>query len=63
MNHDDPVLADHASAYLRSICKLLTPARFDTLAAEGLDIQGNDAEALLRQAEAEADRLAQAFWE
>lgn len=63
VKNDDPALADHASAYLLSICKLLTNARFDTLAAEGLDIQGNDAEALLRDAEAEADRLAQSFWE
>ena len=63
VKNDDPALADHASAYLLSICKLLTNARFDTLAAEGLDIQGNDAEALLRDAEAVADRLAQSFWE
>ena len=51
VNNDDPVLADHGSAYLHSICKLLTPAQFDVLAAEGLDIQGNDAEALLQQAD------------
>ena len=62
VNNDDPALADHASAYLLSICKLLSGARFDTLAAEGLDIQGNDVEAILCEAEAEADRLAQSFW-
>ena len=62
VNNDDPVLADHGSAYLHSICKLLTPAQFDVLAAEGLDIQGNDAEALLQQAEAKADEMAAAFW-
>ena len=32
------------------------------LAAEGLDIVGNDAEALLCEAEAQADQLAQDFW-
>lgn len=62
VDNSDPVLADHASAYLLSICKLLSGGRFDTLAAEGLDIVGNDAEALLRQAEAEADTMAQHFW-
>lgn len=60
-NHD-PVLTDHASAYLLSVCKLLSSGRFDTLAAEGLDIVGNDAEALLCQAEARADTIAQHFW-
>lgn len=62
MDNADPVLTDHASAYLRSICKLLSQARFDTLAAEGLDIIGNDTEALLRAAEAQADELAAQFW-
>nr|WP_297171208.1 NAD(P)H-dependent oxidoreductase [uncultured Agathobaculum sp.] len=62
-DNTDPVLTDHGSAYLLSICKLLSGARFDVLAAEGLDIQGNDAEALLRQAETEADCLAQTFWD
>ena len=62
VNNDDPALADLASAFLLSICKLLSGARFDTLAAEGLDIQGNDVEAILCEAEAEADRLAQSFW-
>lgn len=63
VNNDDPALADHASAYLLSICKLLSGARFDTLAAEGLDIVGNDTEALLRAAEAQADEMAAQFWD
>ena len=62
VNNDDPALADHASAYLLSICKLLSGARFDTLAAEGLDIQGNDVEAILCEAKPGAARLAQSFW-
>lgn len=62
VDNADPVLTDHASAYLRSICKLLSQARFDTLAAEGLDIIGNDTEALLRAAETQADELAAQFW-
>lgn len=62
VDNSDPVLADHASAYLLAICKLLSGGRFDTLAAEGLDIVGNDAEALLCHAEAEADTMAQHFW-
>ena len=63
VDNSNPVLTDHASAYLRSICAMLSGARFDTLAAQGLDIIGNDVEALLQQAEAEADRLAQSFWD
>ena len=63
VDNSDPVLAAHGTAYLQSICKLLTRARFDVLAAEGLDIQGNDPEAILRQAEAEADALALRFWD
>lgn len=62
VDNRDPVLTDHASAYLLSVCKLLSSGRFDTLAAEGLDIVGNDAEALLCQAEAQADTIAQHFW-
>ena len=58
VNNDDPALADHASAYLLSICKLLSGARFDTLAAEGLDIQGNDPEAILKEAQERAAALA-----
>ena len=57
VNNDDPALADHASAYLLSICKLLSGARFDTLAAEGLDIQGNDPEAILKEAQERAAQL------
>lgn len=63
MDNSDPVLTDHASAYLLSICKLLSHGRFDTLAAQGLDIIGNDAETLLCAAEEQADALAQHFWE
>lgn len=63
VDHTDPVLTDHASAYLLSLCKLLSHGRFDTLAAEGLDIAGNDAEALLCEAETQADNMAQHFWE
>ena len=62
VNNDDPALADHASAYLHSLCKLLSNGRFDTLAAEGLDIFGNDADALLRAAETQADSMAEQFW-
>lgn len=62
VNNDDPALADHASAYLQSLCKLLSNGRFDTLAAEGLDIFGNDADALLHAAEAQADSMAAQFW-
>ncbi|WP_125115860.1 NAD(P)H-dependent oxidoreductase [Agathobaculum sp. Marseille-P7918] len=63
VDNRDPVLADHASAYLLSLCKLLSAGRFDTLAAEGLDIVGNDAEALLRAAENQAEEMAQHFWD
>ena len=62
VNNDDPALADHASAYLLSICKLLSGARFDTLAAEGLDIQGNDVEASACEAEPGAARRARPSW-
>ncbi len=57
-----PATADHAQPYLRSLCAMLGVPRFDCLAAEGLDIRGNDAEALLEAAEAEADKLAANFW-
>lgn len=63
VDNRDPVLADHASAYLLSLCKLLSAGRFDTLAAEGLDIVGNDAEALLCAAESRAEEMAQHFWD
>ena len=62
VDDSDPVLIDHASSYLNSLCRLLSSGRFDTLAAQGLDIVGNDPETLLAQAEAEADRMAAAFW-
>lgn len=58
----NPATADHAQPYLRSLCAMLGVPRFDCLAAEGLDIRGNDAEALLEAAEAEADKLAANFW-
>lgn len=62
-DNKDPVLTDHASAYLSSLCRLLSHGRFDTLAAEGLDIFGSDPEALLRAAEARADAMAASFWD
>ena len=62
VDNQDPILTDHASAYLLSLCKLLSHGQFDTLAAEGLDIVGNDAEALLSQAETVADQMAENFW-
>ena len=62
VDNSDPALADHGSAYLESICKLLCGGRFDTLAAQGLDIIGNDVEALLQQAEKQADQIAAHFW-
>lgn len=62
VDNQDPILTDHASAYLLSLCKLLSHGQFDTLAAEGLDIVGNDAEALLSQAETVADQMAEHFW-
>ncbi|MDO4270124.1 MAG: NAD(P)H-dependent oxidoreductase [Eubacteriales bacterium] len=63
VDDSDPALTDHASAYLRSLCKVLGVGRFDSLAADGLDVVGNDVEAILQQAEAQADRIAQAFWD
>ena len=62
VDNADPALADHASAYLRSLCAVLGVDRFDCLAAEGLDITGVDQEALLRKAETQADTVAAAFW-
>lgn len=58
-----PALSDFAQPYLRSLCALLGIARFDCLSAQGLDILGNDAEALLCAAERQADALADAFWQ
>lgn len=63
VDDSNPVLADHGSAYLRSLCALLSNhGRFDTLAAQGLDIFGNNPEQLLAAAELEADQMAQSFW-
>lgn len=60
---ENPARSDHASAHLRSICAMLGVERFDCLAAEGLDLAGNDPEALLSLAEAEADQMADTFWD
>ncbi len=38
---------DHASGYLQTLCQMYGIAKFDTLAAEGLDVWGNDPAALL----------------
>lgn len=58
----NPATTDHAQPYLRSLCAMLGVPRFDCLSADGLDIQGNDAQALLCVAQAQADRLAETFW-
>lgn len=52
---------DFASAYLRAACGMLGVAQFDCLAAEGLDIVGADAEALLCAAEIKGAELAKSF--
>ena len=54
---------DLASPYLQALCQLFGIGRFHCLAAEGLDIVGNQPEVILSQAMAEADRLAEAFWQ
>lgn len=59
----DPALTDHASAYLRSLCKVLGVDRFDCIAAEGLDVVGNDVESLLQTAEAQAEAIGAHFWD
>lgn len=53
---------DLACPYLESLCALFGIPRFHCLAAEGLDIVGNDPEAILAQAMAGADALARDFW-
>lgn len=62
VDDNDPALTDHASAYLRSLCAMLGVERFDCLAAEGLDVVGNNVAAILAQSEAEADQVAARFW-
>lgn len=57
------VAPDFACPYLEASCQMLGVRRFDCLAAEGLDIVGNDAEALMQAAEREAERLAMDFWQ
>lgn len=53
---------DLAQPYLRALAQMLGISRFDCLSAEGLDLVGADAEALLAAAETEADALGAAFW-
>lgn len=54
---------DLAQPYLRALAQMLGIGRFDCLAAEGLDLVGADAEALLAAAGREADALGAAFWD
>lgn len=63
VDNNDTALTDHASAYLRSLCAVLGVPRFDCLAAEGLDVVGNDVDAILAQSEQQADQIAAHFWE
>lgn len=58
-----PDAPDLAQPYLRALCGMLGVKKFDCLAAEGLDIVGNDAETLLQRAEQQAETFAQSFWE
>ena len=53
---------DLACPYLTSLAALFGIPRFDCLAAEGLDIVGNDPEAILRQAQGQARQMAETFW-
>ena len=49
------------SRYLQALCGMWGIPRYDCLYAEGLDIEGNDAGALLKEAFARADALAKTF--
>lgn len=62
VDQSDPAAQDFAQPYLRSLCAMLGIAKFDGIAAEGLDIQGKDPAAILAQAEEAADALAKVFW-
>lgn len=48
---------DLAGAYMRALCQMLGIERFDSLSAEGLDIYGNDAGAILKEAKERASGL------
>ena len=52
---------DHAEKFLTSIFRMLGIPRTDTVAAEGLDIVGNDVELILNQASEQAKILAGEF--
>ena len=55
-----PAVRDnHAAAFLTTVLTMLGVPRLDTVAAEGLDIEGCDVEAALVQAERQACDLAQ----
>lgn len=58
-----PASPDFALPYLQSLCTMLGIPRFDCIAAEGLDIIGNDIESILSAATLEADTLARSFWQ
>lgn len=45
--------------YMKAVGEMLGINRFDQVSAEGIDIEGNDVEAILSKAEAEARRLGQ----
>ena len=49
---------DFGTAYLRAVLGMLGIPKLDAVRAEGLDIAGNDAEAILQPAMAQARRLA-----
>ena len=52
---------DHAEAFLGSVLRMLGVPRLDTVTAEGLDIVGMDAEAILSEAEKKTEELMRTF--
>ena len=54
---------DLAVPYLKSLAALFGIPRFDCLAAEGLDIVGNDPQAILQAAREQAGQMAASFWD
>lgn len=50
------------SDYLRATLSMLGVGRFDSIAAEGLDLAGADAEAIVARAAAAAGRQGASFW-